>query len=281
MHQLSFLDYAAQGEHFYTADLTLPQGETVTPHTHDFYEFFVVLQGAFREFWNGGEHTVTKMQVHVLRPQDCHGLSLLPSKEASILRNIAVSTSSFERILDGCALEDTSRLFRAFTLDEPAFASYLSKTNLLYHVPRNSQAQVYLFESILQDMVINGLFRKNNDSDIPFWLRRAYEEMERGNACVEGLPLLIRLSGRSQEHLTREFQRYYQITPTDFINQLRLKRAAQRLRLTTEKIIHIVYDSGFHNLSYFNRLFRRQYGITPLEYRRRNQAFFEAGEAEN
>jgi len=80
---------------------------------------------------------------------------------------------------------------------------------------------------------------------------------------------MVELSGRSQEHLTRSFSRYYGMTPSEYVNLLRLQAVAWKLQNTDDKVIDIVYHYGFNNISYFNRLFRARYHQTPLEYRQR------------
>jgi AraC-like DNA-binding protein len=39
------------------------------------------------------------------------------------------------------------------------------------------------------------------------------------------------------------------------------------IRGRKEKISTIAYDAGFRDLSYFNRSFRRRFGMTPSEWR--------------
>ena len=43
--------------------------------------------------------------------------------------------------------------------------------------------------------------------------------------------------------------------------------AAARLIETDEQIIEIAIDTGFNNISYFNRIFKKRFGVTPKEYR--------------
>lgn len=59
-------------------------------------------------------------------------------------------------------------------------------------------------------------------------------------------------------------------TFTDFLRNERLKHAYRRLtdpRFAASNISAIALESGFNDLSYFNRSFRRRYGMTPSEAR--------------
>ena len=81
---------------------------------------------------------------------------------------------------------------------------------------------------------------------------------------------LARLSGKSPEHLSRSFRTHLGSTPTDWLNRLRLERAALRLSHTNESILAISLDLGFEHLGYFYRLFKRRYGLAPRAYRQRH-----------
>ena len=57
----------------------------------------------------------------------------------------------------------------------------------------------------------------------------------------------------------------------EFVLAQRLDRAHRMLtdpRLADQTISAIAYQSGFGDLSYFNRTFRRRYGATPSDIRR-------------
>ena len=103
----------------------------------------------------------------------------------------------------------------------------------------------------------------------PQWLAESVEEMKKKNNYAEGLPRLISLSGRTQEHLCRSMKKYYGISPQEYVISLRLEDAASQLLHTGREVSTIAFDVGFHNLSYFRRCFLRRYGTTPLKYRAR------------
>ena len=51
-----------------------------------------------------------------------------------------------------------------------------------------------------------------------------------------------------------------------YLNDYRLEVAAKLLTTTSDDIINIAINTGFDNLSYFNRCFKKKYGITPGKY---------------
>jgi transcriptional regulator GlxA family with amidase domain len=71
----------------------------------------------------------------------------------------------------------------------------------------------------------------------------------------------------SQTHFFRCFKNELGISPIDFINDERIKLAKALLRNPTKTIHDVCYESGFNNISYFNKVFKRATQRTPSEYR--------------
>lgn len=57
-------------------------------------------------------------------------------------------------------------------------------------------------------------------------------------------------------------------SPIQFVNNYRLKKAARLLRQTKISISMISEQIGFHSISYFSKLFKNAYGVTPSQYRK-------------
>lgn len=53
-----------------------------------------------------------------------------------------------------------------------------------------------------------------------------------------------------------------------FVNEVRLSHACKLLQENKSSILEICFESGYNNLSNFNRQFRRLYGMSPLKYSR-------------
>lgn len=58
----------------------------------------------------------------------------------------------------------------------------------------------------------------------------------------------------------------------DYLNEERLKYAAHLMSTTSLKLKDIVERAGFSSQTYFNRLFKRRFGMSPLSYRRESQS---------
>lgn len=82
-----------------------------------------------------------------------------------------------------------------------------------------------------------------------------------------GLPQLLRLTGMSRATFARQFLLHVGKPFSIFRNQVRLQAVCHALRNTDETVGNIALSHGFNQLSFFNRLFRRELGISPTDYR--------------
>jgi len=64
------------------------------------------------------------------------------------------------------------------------------------------------------------------------------------------------------------FKKYAQNSPINFLNLYRMEISTSLLKNTNDSISSIALSCGFEQQSYYNRLFLKQYGMTPREYRK-------------
>ena len=74
----------------------------------------------------------------------------------------------------------------------------------------------------------------------------------------------------SKSTCIRLFHKYTGKSPIDFLNNYRLQISAEKLVTTSEQITEIAYACGFGQPSYFNRLFLKEYNMTPNQYRKQH-----------
>lgn len=93
--------------------------------------------------------------------------------------------------------------------------------------------------------------------------------IERTSGSAIGLGGLARLAGLSPYHFLRTFQRLTGLTPHQYVRRTRLREAATRLAAEggRGRVIDVAYDSGFGDVSNFNRAFRAEFGVSPRAYR--------------
>lgn len=99
-------------------------------------------------------------------------------------------------------------------------------------------------------------------------IRRVIDHIE-NNVC-EKLPpgVLAEASGFSPYHFERIFHAFVGETPGDFVNRIRLEKAASRLiTYPSEQITVVASMSGFPSSSAFAKAFREHFGCSAREWR--------------
>lgn len=80
------------------------------------------------------------------------------------------------------------------------------------------------------------------------------------------LQKLSAVSGMSEKYLCRFFKEFTSKTLFGYINEMRIDSACREILGGDRSITEAAFDSGFNNLSYFSKTFKRYKGCTPREY---------------
>lgn len=94
----------------------------------------------------------------------------------------------------------------------------------------------------------------------------AYEYLE-NNYPTATLEEFSALSMQPSYYISRLFKRHYQVTFTECLQLIRMMKAANYLTSTSKPVEEIIAEVGYENNSYFHRLFKERYGLTPKQYR--------------
>ena len=75
----------------------------------------------------------------------------------------------------------------------------------------------------------------------------------------------------SEKYVSRYFKEHFHITLSKYVTYLRLEHAKQLLQNTDNPVTEVAMQSGYQNVSYFIRSFKKTYGVSPLKYRNKHE----------
>ena len=162
--------------------------------------------------------------------------------------------SSSESIIEGLETEADDYLTKPFNIKE-----------LQIRISNLVKTRKKLQEKYHRSISINPSEITTTSIDEQFiskLLKITEENMANSDFSVE---ILCDLSGMSRANIHKKLKSLLNQSATEFINSIRLKRAAQLIKQNAGNISEIAYDVGFSNLSYFSRAFKNHFNITPKE----------------
>ncbi|WP_068825754.1 hybrid sensor histidine kinase/response regulator transcription factor [Wenyingzhuangia fucanilytica] len=82
--------------------------------------------------------------------------------------------------------------------------------------------------------------------------------------------MLVKEMGHSRSNLYLKFKEITGLSSSEFIRNIRLKRAVQLFEQSDLSVKEIMYMTGFNTASYFAKCFKKQFGVIPSEYVRQS-----------
>jgi AraC family cel operon transcriptional repressor len=258
------------------ADSLFTDSNKTQPHHHDFYECYLVKKGSLVEYRKGSKNIYHYRSLVLVPPSACHCFSNSTEFKDTLITNVAFPSAFLreahrflnnpelqKRSSDGFALRDVPILLWERTCRH---IEQLQNNTVLGFREKES-----LFKAVLIDIITEQIIQTSmaDTKGLPGWLKETCDKIQTPENLREGLKRFIALSGRTQEHLTRTLKKETGKTPTEYINQYRLKNIATALSSTNRDVTTLAYQSGYNNLSYFNALFKKAYGLSPRSYRNR------------
>ena len=78
---------------------------------------------------------------------------------------------------------------------------------------------------------------------------------------------MAELIGMSESAFSHFFKKRTNRNFISYLNDVRIGHATRMLFETTDRVAEIAFQSGFNNISNFNRIFKKSKGQNPSEYR--------------
>lgn len=252
--------------------------EYFRPHTHEYYELFLMLEGEALHMVNGAEIPLHKGTLVFIRPFDNHDYVCVGGKPFSML-NVAFSSNIcemlFEYLGDGFK---KSHLLGSFLppevqLNDREFERFSKRMDSICAIDPKNYAEIGSAFRILLFDVFTRHFAEVTEAEeeIPLWLEDMCNRMKRDGNFVKGSEFFFSLTDKSREHVSRMMKKHLGMTVTEYINSLRLNYIANMLINSNHSISDIIFESGFNNISWASEQFKDKYGLTMREYRNSRQ----------
>jgi AraC family cel operon transcriptional repressor len=255
---------------FHAARASVYRTRPLACHGHDFAELFWIDAGRGIHHINGASLPLRPGSLVLMRPADCHGFDPVGSEELK-LTNIAFPRET----LDFLEPRYFSRQAWAYGRAEKYPTTRQVEPLQLRRFNRwaDELAQAPRERLHLDRFLLNILAELSLDqSDAPpengpDWLAQACRAIQKPEHFSGGVERFLRLCGRSREHVARTVRQHLGITPTDYVNAIRIAYARRQLEMGDQGILEIALDCGMENLSHFYSVFRAQTAMTPRAYR--------------
>ena len=262
----------------------------VDPHfvfegeSHDFWELVYVDKGSVAVKRDSEEIVLQQGQVIFHRPNEFHSIRSLDSAPNFFVISFVptgLSMSCFERY---CApLEKGQKSFLSSIIKE-AEATYVIPKNDpdLRRLHRRADAPLggeQLIKSYLEQFLISLMRSISENGDTPNQLQQAVEEQPLVAAIKEYLTVrcedtvrvedVCRAFGYSKSLLSRLFREHTGESLAAFAMSKKLERAKELLRRDGWNVSQVSARLSFESPQYFARAFKRQFGMTPTEFKNR------------
>ena len=230
------------------------------------YQFFYLYEGELSVSLNDTTYTLSAGKA-----------ALLPADGVTTLQIIKTRCRYFHMYLSGLSLEHYGHILdKPFAYD----AGSSSITSLNVFLERINTLQIpkvidfaFLCKTsmwitdLLTEMAVFLLDPKAKKDAIPEYLSEIHDMFEHHYNENYTLDDLEETYSVSKYRICREFSRYYNESPIQFLNRTRIENA-KTLLLTTQSSVHEVGNMvGIPNTNHFINLFKRETGATPLAFK--------------
>ena len=247
--------------------------DSYTPHRHEFFELLFFAKGLVYHNFNEKQQIVNENSLIFIRKTDRHSFCSKDHKMVEHI-NLAFTEEHVTALFNYLGTGFPSQLLLSAVNPPMILLSEHEKEKLMNLTETLTQTSTPEEMKTKMRTILVNIFTKyfNNYSEeetgIPLWLETLYEEMQKPKNFEKGIKKMYEKCHYSPEYLSRCMKKYYNTSPTNYINMLRLEHSKNLLLTTNFSVTDICYECGFETLSNFYRQFKKSFGMTPKQFRK-------------
>lgn len=249
---------AANGFRF--TEKTYSPRVSLPTHAHELSHFCFVLAGSYRERVGGKLFERCPATLVYYPPDVSHG-------EEHFIRGrhflVEIDFRSLDRVKDyGASLSEPMLL-------ESDSSLWLAARMYREFSDRDGFSTLVL-ESIATELLVAASRRNKRKAErlAPPWLERVKAYLRENCAQSPALSQLAKGAGVHPTHLARVFRQFEHCTVGEYVREVRINYARQKIMRSKESLVEIALATGFADQTHFTRSFKRVTGMTPGEFRR-------------
>jgi AraC-like DNA-binding protein len=100
-------------------------------------------------------------------------------------------------------------------------------------------------------------------------LKSVLDDIHRNYKNKFELEELAKMANMSSSSVERTFRKYFHLTPFQYIQKVRVDKACVSLQDLNKNLIDVALETGFCDQSHFTKIFKKQMGVTPSQYRKK------------
>ncbi|HAK45221.1 MAG TPA: AraC family transcriptional regulator [Spirochaeta sp.] len=257
-------------------------------HTHDFSELVIVYGGSGTHFTEGEKYIIRSGDVFILTGDRTHGYRDIDNLQLvnvifnrNFLQNPAFpdfdlgSISGYHALFTWePRLRSEHRFKNRLRLEPVELAQVLRFVEKLEMELADAQPG-YRAVSYAQFILLCGFLSRHYEAASSPKMKElsrissVLNYMEENIKRVVPISELTGIGGMSESTLLRLFHRTTGASPVEYHNRLKIEQVCRLLEKTDKTITEIAFELGFSDSNYLSRLFRKETGMPPKDWRRK------------
>lgn len=243
--------------------------ETERPYGRGDYQLLYIAAGRAHFYFNGVERIIPKGNMVLFRPGEVQMYYLYAADKPETYW-VHFTGSNVDELLDYYQMPKDVNVF--FTGTSPDYQWLYRQMIQELQLQRTNYADLLNMNLRHILLIINRYLQEGNQIGTDM-----LDEIERATHYFNehyNEPIVIEDYAKDRamtaNWFTQSFKKITKFTPMQYILSLRLANAMNLIDNTDYNMTQIAQAVGYDNSMYFSRLFKKHIGMTPMEYKRRN-----------
>ncbi len=239
-----------------------------TPHIHQYCEIYVNVTGNVSFVIEKNIYSVQSGDIIITKPYEYHHC-------------VYHDNSDHLHYWIMFSVDENPELFKFLTEKKPGHRNHIrlseeKKKKFLNHCekltqinPEECSSSVALFFNLLSD-IGEGIEKykvSNTNISLPNSLKNILDYINKNFASIQTINQVSDKFFISISTLERHFKKYLSMTPKRYLEDKKLQNACLLLRQNSS-VTEACFESGFDDYSHFISVFKKKFGITPLQYKK-------------